>query len=1231
MERKRLAQVVERLNSEIRGIATVRPVRWETSFYKAHTTFQKQIPEAAECEIVIGILRHRLGSELPDDFPKMPNGEPYPSGTAYEVLTALERRRTAELPDVYVFRYAEPPTVRLDDAEERKRVESQWESLKGFFSTWFVTPKGQLRAAFQTFDATDDFETKVEALLRQWIAERILHGRSVVWPVAILGSPFRGLEAFDAGHAPVFFGRSRDIARAVSALQETAEHGTPYLMIIGPSGAGKSSIARAGLVPRVTAPGVIAQVDVWRVATMRPAEKGGDPFMALAECLLKAEREPEVESGSYRLGLAEIAQDGFTTPRELADLLHHADTTAVRALVHALEQVAETERIDAGYERPVSAALLLLVDQLDELLGADVSDEVRKRFAALLRHLCRSGRVWVVTTLRADLYERYIAIPELLALKTEGASHDLQPPGPAELAEIVRAPAKAAELVYEVDANGRSLDERLLADAERADILPLVQFTLNRLFEERIEVDGEIRLTYAAYEAMGGLDGAINHEAERALARLSEADVDALPRLLRELATPSRSGPNRGPESGQAPLTIRTVPFERVAHDPHSERLVEALIQARILLTSGEENVRSVRIAHQRVLNSWQRAREIVAEHADFFRIRAEVEEERRRWEAAGKARDRLIPPGLRLAEAESIQKRFSDEIPAATRAFVALSGNRARLRQRLTATAAVVFFGVAAAAGYLGWLSRQSALAEQAARQEAQERAHAAQTAREAAEQNFQIARRTVDAITSRVASGLRGSAGVPLETVQRVLSDLESAVDELSDSAGEGEVSLWRSRLAMLVEFGDTYRSAGDSDAALRAYDEALAISGRIAERMPDEGAKRERALVLQRSGILKHSIGQSTQALAELEEALAIGRQLVAAHPDDVDLWQHMSRCLNNIGDIKKRAGESAEALAAFTEAAEIGRRAVAAKPDSIEWKQELAASLLHTADMKAVMSEIDGALAAYKEALVFWRQVAEKDPGNLAWQQDVSVGLTSLADVELGAHMDQEALAAYEESLAIRRRLVASDSGNREWQRDLGEALERVALVHLRSGDLDAARAPLSEALELRRRLVSIDPGNLEWQRDVSATLIRLGDVYFQSGDAAAATAAFEEGLAILRRLTERESTNTRWQRNLAGALLKTGEMNIATGAIGEAQRLFDEAITIRKGLIEMDPANTYWRIELVKNLEDIAGWTTGKYRSSAIEQALAILQTLRTEGVLTDSDAELERHIRAMSN
>ena len=67
-ERGRVDRVVERLNGEFAGTARLETIRWETEFYRADTGFQPQIPEAAECDIVIAVFRHRIGTELPSTF-----------------------------------------------------------------------------------------------------------------------------------------------------------------------------------------------------------------------------------------------------------------------------------------------------------------------------------------------------------------------------------------------------------------------------------------------------------------------------------------------------------------------------------------------------------------------------------------------------------------------------------------------------------------------------------------------------------------------------------------------------------------------------------------------------------------------------------------------------------------------------------------------------------------------------------------------------------------------------------------------------------------------------------------------------------------------------------------------------------------------------------------------------------------------------------------------------------
>jgi hypothetical protein len=262
-------RVVSRLNGAFRGAVSIQTIRWENAFYTAESTFQDQIPRAAECDIVVAILKARLGTPLPPEFARMADGTPYPSGTAYELLTAIEAAKTGPLPDVFVFRNDIAPLTRIDDPQ-RPAIEAEWARVRGFFERWFVNREEGFKAAFNSFDTTDAFEAELDRLLRAWLAEKVLGGRSVVWPVEVLGSPFTGLRSFGVKHAPVFFGRGREIERALDAWREAAGGGVAFLLVNGLSGSGKSSLVKAGVAPRLTAAGVIPEVDVWRVASFRP-------------------------------------------------------------------------------------------------------------------------------------------------------------------------------------------------------------------------------------------------------------------------------------------------------------------------------------------------------------------------------------------------------------------------------------------------------------------------------------------------------------------------------------------------------------------------------------------------------------------------------------------------------------------------------------------------------------------------------------------------------------------------------------------------------------------------------------------------------------------------------------------------------------------------------------------------------------------------------------------------
>src|SRR5262249_8854434 len=161
-----------------------------------------------------------------------------------------------------ILRKTERLRAPIDDAAELERAQLEWRRLQSFLDRALAADESSNGATVRNFATTDELAREGETLLRAWIETKVLGGHSVgssvTWPIATRGSPFCALAPFDAEHAPVFFGRAREIAHAVDRLQAAAERKMPFLLIVGAGGVDKSSLVQAGIVPRLTAPGVVA-------------------------------------------------------------------------------------------------------------------------------------------------------------------------------------------------------------------------------------------------------------------------------------------------------------------------------------------------------------------------------------------------------------------------------------------------------------------------------------------------------------------------------------------------------------------------------------------------------------------------------------------------------------------------------------------------------------------------------------------------------------------------------------------------------------------------------------------------------------------------------------------------------------------------------------------------------------------------------------------------------------
>jgi formylglycine-generating enzyme required for sulfatase activity/energy-coupling factor transporter ATP-binding protein EcfA2 len=697
-ERDAVTRAVNRINDEQRELLQIKDIRWENAYYGAHDTFQSQIIETEACNLVVCVFWRRLGSELPPDFPKrMKDGRPFPSGTVYELMTALEARAEKHSPDVWVYKKTQALAEPIQDPDEMARRLRQWQALEDFWRDFFVSAQGQFTAAYTSFDTADQFEAMFEKNLRAWLSDKGLLKPRPSWSLAEKGSPFRGLEAFDVEHERIMFGREALAERAVEALRRDVVNKNGFLLLIGESGSGKSSLARAGILPRVTrlTGEADGHSDVWRLARVT-ISAGEDPFGLLAAALFKTE------------ALSELTQSDYTTPAALAEAARAGGAAGEAPIVRTLGRIAEAFRTKQNFERPANVRLVLLIDQLESLFVATAAEQ--EKFAGFIRALVATGLVAVVATLRSDHYEPYCRVGDLLALKTSGTTIDVPMPGPEGIADIVRGPSKAAGLSWDADGNnGERLDDALIKATAGRDALPLLQFTLEKLYEAmvaRLAANGvglasagpeDLVLRSEDYATLGGLAGAIRLVAEKAYSDLDSKAQACLPQLLRALL-------RRGDEG----VIAEAAPEADIVKSEPMRRLVNALLASRILVTRArardgtQETV--IGFAHEAVLRGWPAVAKCIEDNRAFYRIRHEVAEAEARWHDGGKRDDRLIPSGQPLAEARSLVRDFRAELPQSLIAYVEASSARDRAMRIGSRRwqAAVAVISIIAAAGLI-------------------------------------------------------------------------------------------------------------------------------------------------------------------------------------------------------------------------------------------------------------------------------------------------------------------------------------------------------------------------------------------------------------------------------------------------------------------------------------------------------------------------------------------------
>lgn len=643
-ERNIARNVIEELNSLYAKYAKLEVLMWEDFPLTTESTFQEGIDYFLKNESIdfaVFILWSRLGTPLCTKFAK-PDGSPYKSGTEYEYDLMCDLQRRNGSPRILTYVKTKEILPSVNTQEELFEFFKQKDGVKAFLKEHFYDESTNSNYAYLQFEEQTSFENKLRNHL-QGLIKPLLGNVSEIkeWE----GNPYVGLNSFEYEQSTIFFGRRHLVYDVSSQLLED-ESQKRSLIVLGESGSGKSSFVKAGLLPFLCR----SNDTDFRIVT------------------------PSMFGGAMYQGLLDMLVDRFRFLK---------DNPFMDELKAGVNEDTNFKHLAFAFKNNNHNDFILYIDQFEELFSDNqITEEERRKVILLLKGIVSTYCINVFMSMRSDFYNRFSLYGNLAQLKAMAVTVDIPLIGISEMSEIVDEPAKKACLKWEIDHKGNSLNEVVVKDASVIRDLPLIEFALSELYNLR---DENNCLTFAAYEKIGRLKGAIVAYADNFYNKLTEDEKVALDEVLGYVISVSPTQRNT--------YVRRTTLLEELEKEPAHKSIVKKLIDAHIFLTGKNHNGEpTVTIVHETLINHWEIIQSWVKAQDDFLQSNTYYEQRAKHWNERGKSSKELIQERTALLEVEYFVYKYSKILTEGTKEFLISSLKKERRQGIVWQTMLAVF-----------------------------------------------------------------------------------------------------------------------------------------------------------------------------------------------------------------------------------------------------------------------------------------------------------------------------------------------------------------------------------------------------------------------------------------------------------------------------------------------------------------------------------------------------------
>ena len=787
-------------------------------------------------------------------------------------------------------------------------------------------------------------------------------------------SPFVGLSAFTPNEADVFFGRTKQINTLLQRVSAQINYGRAFSLLLGSSGSGKSSLVNAGILPALM------------------SESGFDGFRVETYCQLDF---ADISKNRLLLDLASTLLDleindapVFTdlSADTLSELLQNTPEHVISYFKTALSQQQNSH---------IKPYLFLFIDRLEVLLSSPIFSEAqRSHFLTIIELLATSNCMIIFSACRNDFYPQVVNQPSLMAGKANGAHFDLLPPTRAELKQMIRLPALAAGLSWQLDPEHQTpLDEVLCNDtANNPDALPMLQYTLQQLYLQRSEND---ELLVSEYQALGGIEGAIGQKAEQVFTQRPKQQQAQLSLVLSKLITLHVDGET---------LTSRAARWDELI-DPAQTQLAQAMVESRLFVSHLKNDQACFSLAHEALLRHWQRAINWINQHQQSLAIKSRLQIATERWLNEQKHSDFLLAQGKPLHEAQSLLNNPMFSLSATELSLIKASNRRAKRKKTVLQATAVALFLLSFIASFMGVRSYQAEQIAQQKRLEAE--SLLGFMVGEFADKLRSVKRMDLlDGISNKALEYFTNKAEEP--------SSLFSFTDQKAEFNN-------RFQYAQTLEaMGEVAYSRGKTSEAYTAFDNArtrlealLKVQPNNLELLTLAGAN---AFWL---GQLHYDKSDYTATEPMFKKYQTYSEAMYSLAPNDFNSIMELSYSHNSLGSLYLKQFNYAAAKQSFTESLNLKNKALALKPNNKNLLRD-------RADTLSWLASTEEKLGNFNEALAMLNSAAN-ELGTLLLQYPDDASLHSALAYQ---YIQQSYLLGYftDKSAAYEKAKLATDSIN-----------------------------------------------------------------------------------------------------------------------------------------------------------------------------------------------------------